>query len=500
MTNKLILSLCILGSSQAFAHGLIVDPPSRNALCGLTEKPDQATSQHCIDAFANDAQGGYKFMSVLTHAEGRAVVSPLPANVCGFDSETWEGGATPWDAATSWPGQPAQAGPLDITWNISWGNHFSDTREFHYWITKPGFVFDPSKALSWDDFETEPFCVLPYDDNNPNANPAVVSDKEAVTFTTTCTLPERSGHQVVYGEWGRNSWTFERFHGCIDLAYAEDTLGKPIADSQTLATNQDTPLSITLSGSDSNGQIASYQVLSQPANGTLSGTGAALTYTPAAEFVGDDDFSFSVTDNEDLESAPAQISISVKSTANTAPVASFEASSKGLVASFDASASSDPENDALTYQWDFGDGYKASGALASHTYDAAGSYSVLLSVSDGLLETTSSQELVLSALPPTQAGCEYVVVDQWGSGFNAEIRLINTGEQAINGWQVSWAYADGSSVNQLWNGVLSGNGPYTVSNTTWNGTIEPGQTISVGFQGTSNGNLEVPIVSGDICQ
>lgn len=500
MTNKLIFSLCLLGTSQAFAHGLIVDPPSRNALCGLTEKPDQASSAHCIDAFENDPQGGYKFMSVLTHTEGRAVVSPLPSNVCGFDSETWQGGATPWDVATSWPGQAAQAGPLDITWNIQWGNHFSDTREFHYWITKPGFVFDPSKALTWDDFEAEPFCVLPYDDSQPNANPAVVANKEAVTFTTTCTLPERSGHQVIYGEWGRNSWTYERFHGCIDLAYSEDTLGTPIATPQQISTPQDTPVSITLSGSDTDGEITSYQILSQPINGTLSGTPPVLSYTPTAGFVGTDNFSFSVTDNEALESAPALVSIDVKSTANTAPKASFDASSQGLAASFDASSSSDAENDTLSYQWDFGDGYTATGVTASHDYEAAGSYAVVLTVSDGLLETSSNQELVITALPPSQAGCEYVIVDQWGSGFNAEVRIINTGEQAINGWQVTWAYSDGSSITQLWNGVLSGDGPYTVSNAAWNAKVEPGQTVSFGFQGSSNGSSEVPVLMGEICQ
>ena len=31
------------------------------------------------------------------------VVEPLPEHVCGFGSETWQGGATPWDAAIDWP-------------------------------------------------------------------------------------------------------------------------------------------------------------------------------------------------------------------------------------------------------------------------------------------------------------------------------------------------------------------------------------------------------------
>jgi len=54
----------------------------------------------------------------------------------------------------------------------------------------------------------------------------------------------------------------------------------------------------------------------------------------------------------------------------------------GLEAKFDASASSDPDGDRLTYAWDFGDGTKANGAVASHTYTKSGSYKVKVTVND----------------------------------------------------------------------------------------------------------------------
>lgn len=38
-------------------------------------------------------------------------------------------------------------------------------------------------------------------------------------FHMNCTLPARSGHHVIYAEWGRNQSTNERFHSCIDVAY-----------------------------------------------------------------------------------------------------------------------------------------------------------------------------------------------------------------------------------------------------------------------------------------
>ncbi len=65
-------------------------------------------------------------------------------------------------------------------------------------------------------------------------------------------------------------------------------------------------------------------------------------------------------------------------------VASAAASAKrGESVSFDGSASSDPNGDAISsYQWDFGDGTTASGVQVAHTYAVAGHYTVTLVVAD----------------------------------------------------------------------------------------------------------------------
>ncbi|HEX7028878.1 MAG TPA: lytic polysaccharide monooxygenase, partial [Gammaproteobacteria bacterium] len=213
----LTVGLLLAGVSlSAYSHGLIESPKSRNWLCGAEIKPDQASGTACAPAFANDFNGGYQFMSVLTHAQGRKVVKNT-TNVCGFDSETWGGGATPWDTAMNWPTQSMSAGSRTFTWNISWGPHFDDTAEFVYYITTSGFQFDPNRRLTWSDFESQPFCNLSY--THGGNNPGVVADVGAAKFHTTCNVPSRSGHHVIYAEWGRNQWTYERFHGCVDVQF-----------------------------------------------------------------------------------------------------------------------------------------------------------------------------------------------------------------------------------------------------------------------------------------
>ena len=133
------LGLLVILSAAASGHGLIQDPPSRNWICGFITKPDHVqngTAQYpvCGNAFfapGVEPTAGYSFMSVLTHTTGRNGVGPR-ANVCGFNSETWNGQATVWDQPIDWPTVPMTAGPRNFVWNISWGPHFSDTADFRY--------------------------------------------------------------------------------------------------------------------------------------------------------------------------------------------------------------------------------------------------------------------------------------------------------------------------------------------------------------------------------
>jgi hypothetical protein len=61
----------------------------------------------------------------------------------------------------------------------------------------------------------------------------------------------------------------------------------------------------------------------------------------------------------------------------------------GATVEFSADASEDRDGDALTYNWDFGDGTTSKELFASHKYKKAGLYVVTLTVSDGYEESTA---------------------------------------------------------------------------------------------------------------
>ncbi|MBZ4371629.1 Ig-like domain-containing protein [Corallococcus sp. AS-1-6] len=94
----------------------------------------------------------------------------------------------------------------------------------------------------------------------------------------------------------------------------------PVAQPQAVETEEDVSLPFTLAGSDVDGDALTFTLATLPEHGTLSGTPPDVTYTPHADFHGEDGFTFQVTDSEGSSSEPARVSVTV-SPVNDAPVA-----------------------------------------------------------------------------------------------------------------------------------------------------------------------------------
>ena len=92
------------------------------------------------------------------------------------------------------------------------------------------------------------------------------------------------------------------------------------------------------------------------------------------------------------------IKVAGEKVANQPPTASFTCSPEnppvGEKITFNASSSSDPDGEIVSYEWDFGDGNAGSGEVVNHTYSNPGDYTVTLTVKDNIGTESSKSETI----------------------------------------------------------------------------------------------------------
>lgn len=90
-----------------------------------------------------------------------------------------------------------------------------------------------------------------------------------------------------------------------------------------------------------------------------------------------------VTDSSGAANGTDAAKISIAVNHPPSADAGGDLATEDLIVSLDGGRSVDPDGDALTYRWDFGDGSSASGALVQHAYAVGGTYPIILTVDDG---------------------------------------------------------------------------------------------------------------------
>ncbi len=189
--------------------------------------------------------------------------------------------------------------------------------------------------------------------------------------------------------------------------------------------------------SDPDGTISSY---AWNFGDNTTGTGATQQHTYAA--AGTYSVTLTVTDNAGATNAVTK-PVTVTA-ANQPPVASFTSSTANLVASFNGSGSSDPDGTISAYAWNFGDNTTGTGATPQHTYAAAGTYSVTLTVTDNAGATNAVTKPVTVT---AAAGNQPPVAAFTSSSLDLTVSVDGSGSSDPDGTIASytWAFGDGSS-------------------------------------------------------
>jgi chitodextrinase len=88
-------------------------------------------------------------------------------------------------------------------------------------------------------------------------------------------------------------------------------------------------------------------------------------------------------------------------------------------------------------------------------------------------------------------GCAvaYMIGGQWPDGFGAGVRITNNGTTAINGWTLTWTFANGQVITSLWQAVHTQSGAnVSVTNPSGYNTVigANGGFVEFGFNGSWN--------------
>ncbi|MES9991383.1 MAG: PKD domain-containing protein [Candidatus Thiodiazotropha sp.] len=196
---------------------------------------------------------------------------------------------------------------------------------------------------------------------------------------------------------------------------------------------------------DADGSIVSYDWTF--GDGT-SGVGLSPTHTYTSP--GTYNVTLTVTDNNNaVDSDDTSVSIEPGNQPPTANPSGPYAANVGEELLFDGTASSDADGDIISYEWDFGDGTTATGATPSHTYLAAGSYNVTLTVTDdgnlsGSGVTTATIGAVNKMAPKAVANGPY------SGTVNIEMTFNSDGSNDPDGSIVSysWDFGDGNTATE----------------------------------------------------
>lgn len=234
-------------------------------------------------------------------------------------------------------------GSDSFTFRVNDGSHDSNTSTVNITISEVNDSPSANEDAAGTDEDSHVDLSAANLANNDNPGPA---NESTQSLTVTGVSATASTHGSVVLDNGTITYTPEpNFNGAASFEYQVCDNGvtngspdvqcatgvvnvtvnpvndAPTANSQSVNTNSNTAVGVTLTGSDLETAAANlvFEVTVSPAHGDLTGAGASLTYTPHANYSGADSFAFTVRDAGDgsaaaLTSTAATVSITVNDT------------------------------------------------------------------------------------------------------------------------------------------------------------------------------------------
>ncbi|GLW46966.1 hypothetical protein Stsp02_26280 [Streptomyces sp. NBRC 14336] len=95
--------------------------------------------------------------------------------------------------------------------------------------------------------------------------------------------------------------------------------------------------------------------------------------------------------------------------------------------------------------------------------------------------------------PPAGPCKVTVTANAWSTGLTATVTVTNTGTTTVNGWRLAFTLPSGQTITNGWNASYTpSSGTVTATNASYNGTLAPNASVSIGYQATHTGNSAAP--------
>ncbi|KAB8145974.1 hypothetical protein F8S13_02535 [Chloroflexia bacterium SDU3-3] len=100
----------------------------------------------------------------------------------------------------------------------------------------------------------------------------------------------------------------------------------------------------------------------------------------------------------------------------------------------------------------------------------------------------------ITPTPTASPGCAVrYAVNQWGTGFTANITIANTSAAPLDSWTLAWAFGGDQQISNAWNAAVTQTGSSVVAKSMpYNASIAAGGSTSFGFQASYSGSNAAP--------
>ena len=83
---------------------------------------------------------------------------------------------------------------------------------------------------------------------------------------------------------------------------------------------------------------------------------------------------------------------------------------------------------------------------------------------------------------PENFGVKFVILTEWGSGFQGKVFITNQGDKPVKEWTLEFAYD--SEISEIWNAEIASHtgDRYVIRNAPNKDILKPGETIHFAFR------------------